>query len=229
MLADGFGEVLVNFDELWLELRPQTQTGATVAKIIQGQAYASSAYVLNRAGQMVHVSDPLVLGNFKNQHSGRHTHRVGQSHQTVLALGLQHAQQCLRADVDKQATRFAQVTPTRQCHSHTLAFKFKVQILVRCSTQQSVRGVKRRVVRAPNQGLVRKNRPITEHRNGLENRVQFFLAQQPIQWSTNVLSFCRFNNTHIRIVREKIASHLVAREQLAGKLGVGHRWCGVVH
>ena len=176
MLADVLGEVLVNFDELGLELRPQSQAGPAVTKVIQGQRHAGRANFANHLSQVVHVNHPLVLGDLQHQHAREHPQVMDQGHQRISPALPERALEYLGTDVDEQAARLLVRTPATQRSGHTSVLELKVQPLFGRRCQQHIWRVKRAALGAPYQRLMGVNRTVLQRHDGLKYRVKRIAA-----------------------------------------------------
>jgi len=178
MQAKVPGEVFVNLHHLRSDLRPQSQTGSTIPKIIERNGHASRPYIVDDTSQPLHVGHTLIFGNLEYQFARQDIKAANQLQQDRTSKLLENLHQHCSTDVHKQAPLFNQLAPALKRHQDTMIFKLEIQALLCCRRQQDIGHMKRCFMRPTDQSFVGKNGAIAQRNNWLKHRVKFFVTHQ---------------------------------------------------
>jgi hypothetical protein len=130
VVGDVTGEVLINFDDVGLDLRPQAQAGMAIAKIVQRELHAERAEVIHRPGQRIEILYALVLGDLEYQTAGLHFRVAERAAQGFNPQFVQHIYQHVGADIDEQAAGRLPLNPA--FNSQNQGFGFELELEAPC-------------------------------------------------------------------------------------------------
>ncbi len=132
-------EVLVDLDDLGTQLRPQSQAGSTIAKVVQRKAQAAAAQGRRHLDQFGQIGDVLVFGDLDHQRRGRDFRRVERLHDARHGHPIHHVDNGAGAEVQEQPRTLRLGRPRTKALPQTGLFQLDRQVLGACRLEQCVR------------------------------------------------------------------------------------------
>jgi len=178
------GEVFVDLDHIGLDLGPQAQRGAAVAKIVQRNAHALAAQHADGAAQAFDIGHALMLSQLDHQLAGADA-QVFADEQPVLLQALRYgAGQGRGAHVQQQAAGQLEPAPLGHGQQGAVHFQLGVQAFSPTGGEQHIGIFERAADWATHQGLMAVDQAAVQLHDGLEDRAQLAAVHQAAnrQW-----------------------------------------------
>jgi hypothetical protein len=112
VVIDVAAVVLVDLDNVGPYLRPQAKAGTPVAKVAQRQRATDRVQHTRHLHRGIHIEYTLVLDDVQHYHARQHNQAAHELRKRQAAASFHRARLCRGADVEQQATRLTQFTPT---------------------------------------------------------------------------------------------------------------------